>query len=67
MQAQTNDIQIEDVPTKFDNRSKQSIILDADNTIPIYYHEPIPYIHTRYPTDFDMNTYTGFELSAISS
>ena len=35
MQARTNDIKIEDVPTKFDNRSKQSIILDTDNTIPI--------------------------------
>ena len=67
MQAQTNDIQIEDVPTKFDNRSKQSIILDADNTIPIYYHEPIPYIHTRYPTDFHMDNYAWFELIANSS
>ena len=67
MQARTNDIRVEDVPTKLDNQSKQSIILDAENIIPIYYHGPIPYIHTRYPTDFDMNTYTGFELSANSS
>ena len=35
MQARTNNIRIEDVPTKFDNQSKQSIILDAENTIPI--------------------------------
>ena len=67
MQARTNDIRVEDVPTKLDNQSKPSIILDAENIIPIYYHGPIPYIHTRYPTDFDMNTYTGFELSANSS
>ena len=67
MQARTNDIQIEDVPTNFDNRSKQSIILDANTTIPIYYHEPIPNIHTRYPTDFDMNNYAWFKLTANSS
>ena len=67
MQDRTNDIIIEDVPTKFENGSKQSIILDVENTIPIYYHGPILYIHTRYPTYFDMDPYTWFELTANSS
>lgn len=63
MQARPNGIQIDDVPKQFWNHSSQSIILDKENSIPIYSHGPIPYIHTRYPTQEEMDSFPWFKLT----
>ena len=34
--------------------------------IPIYFKGPIPFIHTRYPTDEDMNSYEWVQLTPES-
>ena len=67
MQARINGIKIDDVPAVLSPHSSQSIILDEDNKIPIYYHGPIPFIHTRYPSDEDLDNYTWYQLTGNTS
>ena len=47
--------------------SSQAVILDDDNAIPTYYHGPIPFIHIRYPTDDDLDTYKWYQLTNNST
>ena len=67
MQARLNDIRIDDTPTSLSPNSAQAVILDDDNAIPIYFHGPIPFIHTRYPTDDDLDTYKWYQLTNNST
>ena len=63
MQACLNSVRIDDVPKKLAPASLQSIHINDDISIPIYYHGPIPYISIRYPTDEDMNLYSWVQLT----
>ena len=63
MQARLNSVRIDDVPKKLAPASLQSIHINDDISIPIYYHGPIPYINIRYPTDEDMNLYSWVPLT----
>ena len=67
MQARLNGIRIDDIPTSLSPDSSQAIVLDNDNAIPIYYHGPIPFIHTRYPTDDDLDAYKWYQLTNNST
>lgn len=64
MQARINQVQIDDVPKFIDPKSSQCITFEDGSSIPIYFHGPIPYIYTRYPTDQDLNSYHWLSLTS---
>mmetsp|Transcript_16812 Transcript_16812/g.23799 ORF Transcript_16812/g.23799 Transcript_16812/m.23799 type:complete len:408 (+) Transcript_16812:1193-2416(+) len=57
IQARLNGVKINNAPKNLSPTSSQSIIINNQISIPIYFHGPIPYIHIRYPTDQDMDMY----------
>ena len=66
MQARLNNVRIDDVPKKLSPSSTQSMQFEDGAQIPIYFKGPIPFIHTRYPTDEDMNSYEWVQLTPES-
>ena len=67
MQARVNQIIINDVPKVIDSNSSQSVTFPDGESIPIYYHGPIPYFHMRYPTRYDMDNYQWLQLTSTGS
>ena len=67
MQARLNGIRIDDSLMSLSPNSARAIILDDDNAIPIYYHGPIPFIHTPYPTDDNLDIYKWYQLTSNST
>ena len=69
MQARHNNVVIDDVPKGlcYHGISTQSLFVPGtDVRIPISFHGPIPYIHVRYPSDTDLDTYEWVELTSSS-
>ena len=64
MQARENDVIIDDRPKRFAPNSTQSINFPSGDSIPIYFHGPIPYFHMRYPTRYDLDTYQWLSLTS---
>ena len=69
MQARQNNIVIDDVPKGlcYHQTSTQSLFIPGtDVKIPISFYGPIPYIHARYPSDTDLDTYEWIEITSPS-
>ena len=64
-----NNIVIDDVPKGlcYHQTSTQSLFIPGtDVKIPISFYGPIPYIHARYPSDTDLDTYEWIEITSPS-
>ena len=69
MQARHNNVVIDDVPKGlcYHGTSTQSLFVPGtDVKIPISFHGPIPYVHIRYPSDTDLDTYEWVEITSSS-
>lgn len=64
MQARVNQVVIEDAPKSLVPTSSQSLTFPNDESIPIYFHGPIPFFHMRYPTRYDMDNYPWLSLTS---
>ena len=67
MQARVNQVIIDDSPKMLVPTSSQSVIFPSGESIPIYFHGPIPFFHFRYPTKYDMDTYQWLSLTSSGS
>ena len=69
MQARHKGRVIDDAPKDlcYYGVSTQSIFLPrSDFSIPLAYNGPIPYVHVRYPSDDDLESYKWIELTSSS-
>ena len=67
MQARVNQVTIEDSPKLIVPSSSQSVTFPGGESIPIYFHGPIPFFHFRYPTKYDMDNYQWLSLTSTGS
>ena len=67
IQARVNQVTIEDLPKLIVPSSSQSVTFPGGESIPIYFHGPIPFFHFRYPTKYDMDNYQWLSLTSTGS